>query len=69
MVRQSGAEASAVILRIDGDTGVLTGSYRDGKFVLSHFSGARPLRLELIAETGRHARCRSEQGRTAHWWR
>jgi thiol-disulfide isomerase/thioredoxin len=47
IVRQSGAEASAVILRVDGDTGTLTGSYRDGKFVLSHFSGARPLRLEL----------------------
>jgi len=47
IVRQSGAEASAVILRIDGDTGTLTGTYRDGKFALSHFSGARPLRLEL----------------------
>jgi hypothetical protein len=41
-VRQSGPEVSASILRIDGDTGALTGSYRDGKFVLSHFSGARP---------------------------
>jgi len=47
IVRQSGAEASASILRIDGDTGALTGTFRDGKFVLSHFSGARPLRLEL----------------------
>jgi thiol-disulfide isomerase/thioredoxin len=47
IVRQSGAEASAAILRVDGDTGTLTGTYRDGKFVLSHFSGARPLRLEL----------------------
>ena len=47
IVRQSGAEASASILRIDGDTGMLTGTYHDGKFVLSHFSGARPLRLEL----------------------
>jgi thiol-disulfide isomerase/thioredoxin len=47
IVRQSGAEASAVILRIDGDTGTLTGTYRDGRFALSHFSGARPLRLEL----------------------
>jgi len=47
IVRQSGAEASASILRIDGDTGALTGTYHDGKFVLSHFSGARPLRLEL----------------------
>ncbi len=47
IVRQSGAEASAAILRIDGDTGALTGAYRDGTFVLSHFSGARPLRLEV----------------------
>jgi thiol-disulfide isomerase/thioredoxin len=47
IVRQSGAEVSAAILRIDGDTGTLTGAYRDGAFVLSHFSGARPLRLEL----------------------
>jgi thiol-disulfide isomerase/thioredoxin len=50
IVRQSGAEASAAILRIDGDTGALTGTYRDGKFVLSHFSGARPMRLELIPQ-------------------
>ena len=47
IVRQSGAEVSAAILRVDGDTGALTGSYRDGKFVLSHFSGARPAVLEL----------------------
>src|SRR6185369_15440866 len=47
IVRQAGAEVSAVILRIDGDTGTLTGRYSDGKFALSHFSGARPLRLEL----------------------
>ncbi len=47
IVRQAGAEASAAILRIDGDTGTLTGTYRNGTFALSHFSGARPLRLEL----------------------
>src|SRR6266704_2231588 len=47
IVRQSGAEVSAAILRVDGDTGMLTGSYRDGRFVLSHFSGARPLLLQL----------------------
>ena len=47
IVRQSGAEVSAAILRVDGDTGALTGSFRDGKFVLSHFSGARPALLEL----------------------
>ena len=47
IVRQSGAEVSAVILRIDGDTGTLTGTFSNGKFALSHFSGARPMRLEL----------------------
>src|SRR5947207_7226414 len=46
IVRQSGAEASAAILRVDGDTGTLTGRYGDGRFVLSPFSGARPPRLE-----------------------
>jgi thiol-disulfide isomerase/thioredoxin len=42
IVKQSGSEVSAAILRVDGDTGTLTGSYQDGRFVLSHFSGARP---------------------------
>ena len=46
-VRQSGPEVTASILRVDGDTGALSGSYQDGKFVLSHFSGARPLLLEV----------------------
>ena len=52
IIRQKGAEASAAILRVDGDTGALTGSYKDGKFVLSHFSGARPslLTLELLSD-------------------
>ncbi len=50
IVRQSNAEVSAAILRIDGDTGALTGTYRDGKFILSHFSGARPLRLEVTPQ-------------------
>jgi thiol-disulfide isomerase/thioredoxin len=47
IVRQNGTETSASILRIDGDTGALTGSYRDGKFLLSHFDGARPNVIEL----------------------
>jgi thiol-disulfide isomerase/thioredoxin len=46
-VRQAGAAVTASILRVDGDTGALSGSYQDGKFVLSHFSGARPLLLEI----------------------
>jgi thiol-disulfide isomerase/thioredoxin len=47
ILRQSGAEISGAILRVDGDTGTLTGSYKDGKFVLSHFSGSRPALLIL----------------------
>ncbi|MDO8681309.1 MAG: TlpA disulfide reductase family protein [Acidobacteriota bacterium] len=47
IVRQSGAEVTAAILRVDGDTGALAGTFRDGKFIVSHFSGARPLVLEL----------------------
>lgn len=47
IVKQHGAEVSAAILRVDGDTGLLTGSYQDGKFVLSHFSGARPALMTL----------------------
>jgi len=46
IVRQSGADVSAAILRVDGDTGTLTGRYRDGRFVLSHFSGERPYVME-----------------------
>src|ERR1700728_2588944 len=38
---------SAAILRVDGDTGALTGSYKDGKFILSHFSGGRPALMIL----------------------
>jgi thiol-disulfide isomerase/thioredoxin len=51
IVRQSGPEVSAAILRVDGDTGTLTGAYRDGTFVLSHFSGARPSLLEITVST------------------
>lgn len=47
IVRQSGPEVTAAVLRIDGDTGALEGTYKDGRFVLSHFSGARPAVFEV----------------------
>ena len=47
IVRQNGPEVAASILRVDGDTGTLTGTYKDGKFSVSHFSGSRPLLLEI----------------------
>ena len=42
VVLQNGAEVSASILRVDGDTGALNGTYKDGKWVLSHWDGSRP---------------------------
>jgi len=45
IVHQRGAKVSATILRLDGDTGTLSGSYQKGKFVLSHFAGERPYLL------------------------
>jgi peroxiredoxin len=46
-VQQSGAKAAATILRVDGDTGTISGSFQNGKFVLSHFDGARAHLLEI----------------------
>jgi thiol-disulfide isomerase/thioredoxin len=47
IVAQRGSHVDATILRVDGDTGTLSGTFKDGRFVLSHFSGARPLLLEV----------------------
>lgn len=50
IVRQTGADVSGTILRVDGDTGTLSGAYRDGAFILSHFAGSRPLLLEVTPQ-------------------
>jgi peroxiredoxin len=50
IVHQKGGAVSAAILRVDGDTGLLTGDYRDGQFTLSHFSGARPSLMTLAPQ-------------------
>ena len=42
IVKQNGSEVAASILRVDGDTGSYSGTYQDGKWVLSHFDGSRP---------------------------
>jgi thiol-disulfide isomerase/thioredoxin len=47
IVRQKGADVSATILRIDGDTGTLSGRFENGRFLISHFSGARPVKYEI----------------------
>jgi hypothetical protein len=53
IVKQIGPAVSASILRIDGDTGALDGTFRNGKFVLSHFDGSRPLVAEVTPEADR----------------
>jgi thiol-disulfide isomerase/thioredoxin len=51
IVSQHGADVSASVLRVDGDTGALVGTYKNGGFLLSHFDGTRPLVAEVTAET------------------
>jgi len=46
-VQQSGMKVAATILRVDGDTGTISGTFQNGKFVLSHFDGARAHLLEI----------------------
>ena len=48
IIHQKGDEATASILRIDGDTGALTGHFQDGKFVLGIFAGSKVLRLDVV---------------------
>jgi thiol-disulfide isomerase/thioredoxin len=49
IVQQHGAEVAASILRVDGDTGAYSGTFKDGKWVLSHFDGSRPGVIEVSA--------------------
>jgi thiol-disulfide isomerase/thioredoxin len=50
-LRQSGPEVTGAILRIDGDTGTLTGGWRGSTLVLSHFAGERPILFEAQLQT------------------
>jgi peroxiredoxin len=50
IVKQQGPEVSAAVLRIDGDTGALTGRYADGRFIVSHFDGSRPGLMEITPQ-------------------
>jgi len=47
IVHQTGPTAEASILRIDGDTGTLSGRYEKGAFRLSHYAGERAALLEV----------------------
>jgi thiol-disulfide isomerase/thioredoxin len=45
-LRQSGLEVSGAILKTSGDSGTLVGRWDDGRLVMSHFAGERPLFFE-----------------------
>jgi len=46
LLRQSGADIKGTILRVDGDDGNMEGRVDGRHFVMSHFAGDRPVRLE-----------------------
>lgn len=49
-MQQKGADVSAAILRVDGDTGTLRGSWQGDRFVLTIFDGARGATLEAVPQ-------------------
>lgn len=53
IVRQQGSSVQASILRVDGDTGLLTGGYVDGAFRLDHFDGGRAYVLKIVPRPDR----------------
>lgn len=66
IVQQSGAEVSASILRVDGDTGALNGAYKDGKWVLSHWDGSRPGVMEVALLQDGTLQIKQEGGRAGN---
>lgn len=66
IVQQRGAEVSASILRVDGDTGALNGTYKDGKWILSHFDGSRPGVMELSLLKDGSLEIKQEGGRAGN---
>ncbi|MGB7762931.1 MAG: TlpA disulfide reductase family protein [Bryobacteraceae bacterium] len=53
LLRQTGHELKGTILRVDGDDGTLVGTVADKHFLISHFSGDRPVMLEgTLADDG-----------------
>lgn len=47
VVRQSGTRVSGAIMRVDGDTGTLSGTFTGGTVTLGHFAGAGPTVLKV----------------------
>jgi thiol-disulfide isomerase/thioredoxin len=65
IVEQHGAEVAGSILRVDGDTGSYTGTFKDGKWVLSHFDGSRPGVITVIPNADGTLEIQQQQNRPA----
>ncbi len=65
IVEQHGAEVAASILRVDGDTGSYSGTFKDGKWVLSHFDGSRPGVITIIPSAQGTLEIQQHQDRAA----
>jgi peroxiredoxin len=50
IIKQKGTDVETTLLRVDGDTGGATGGWQNGKFVASHFDGARPVLITLTPQ-------------------
>ena len=66
IIQQRGAEVTASILRVDGDTGALDGTYKDGKWVLGHYDGSRPAVATLTANADGTLSFQQEGGRAGN---
>jgi len=71
VVQQDGPNIAATTLRVDGDSGSHVGTYKDGKWIISHYDGSRPGLLEVslnsdgtlsIKQGGGRAAAASEDG-------
>ena len=51
IIHQTGSALEASILRIDGDTGTLDGTYAAGAFHVSHYAGERAAKLDITPAT------------------
>jgi len=51
IVKQNNVYVEATILRVDGDSGAYSGTFKDGKWLLSHYDGGRPGAIEIAVQS------------------
>jgi thiol-disulfide isomerase/thioredoxin len=51
IVNQNKAYVEATILRVDGDSGAYSGTFKEGKWLLSHYDGGRPGAIKITVQS------------------